>query len=176
MERELRRNQDALINIGSGIIAFGVWSVIKAVLYFFLNRSEMEDIVEQAMSDVEFSPDDYEIYRLLVRIIVYFFVGIILLADMGIRLYLGLSARTEGMEGKKGYAYVVVGGLMVLLSIAIVVFEGKSLIDGTVAESARGPSEFVGLLIDFTSIVVMLEMILSAIRVKRYTRLLEGAG
>lgn len=51
MGREIRRNQDFLISIGTGVMLFGLWSVVWSLIQLIINA---EDITEcqYAVSDV----------------------------------------------------------------------------------------------------------------------------
>ena len=49
MQEELRKHETTLLISGMADVAFGAWSLIKAVLYVFLNKKElMEQLPEDA--------------------------------------------------------------------------------------------------------------------------------
>ena len=94
MEVQLRKHQNMLVIIGSGVMSFGMWSAIKMVLYSMMRRSEFrETIAEQGASE--------DIQGVLL-IIMYLFIGIGLAFILALRSYIGLSARAEGMGKKRG--------------------------------------------------------------------------
>ena len=104
METELRRRRSELLTLGFGIIAFGVWSVLKTYLYTWV-----DPLIENV--DVE------EQYKTAATILGYVMITIVLAMDLGLRLYVGMSARAEGLGKKKGRAYIVVAALMLLVTI-----------------------------------------------------------
>ena len=46
METKMRRLSDNLVTLGTGMLAFGVWTMIKTTLYCTLFRQEMMEGVE----------------------------------------------------------------------------------------------------------------------------------
>ena len=81
MEKKLRRSQVSLVTLGAGVILFGLWSVIKSLLYF---RTGLFDDL-----DTQVEPEQL----LLVKLITVGLVALIVFADLGFRLKLGLCAR-----------------------------------------------------------------------------------
>ena len=91
----IRKYQNTLIVVGSGIILFGVWTVVKMMGSFFLLKDEtvaaLRGFGGAAMDDI---PDEAVFYISLVAVLV------IMLVILAIRTYVGLSAISEG-RGQK---------------------------------------------------------------------------
>ena len=102
MEKKLRRSQVSLVTLGFGVILFGVWSVIKSLLYF---RTGLFDDL-----DTQVEPEQL----LFVKLVTVAFVALIVFADLGFRLKIGLSARAEGMGRRQKSGYLVPAALIVL--------------------------------------------------------------
>jgi len=159
METELRRRRINLLTLGAGVIAFGIWSVLKTYLYIMVDPIPMEfDVPEQ--------------FQKKALIVAYVMVTVILLFDLGLRSYIGLSARAEGLGKKEGNAYIVVTAMMLIVNIAawIVYLFLYNYDDGHEALM----DYVVSLVVDFTSIVILAQLLYNAILVRRLSRELEG--
>ena len=153
----LRKNQNTLSVIGTGVIVFGVWSVLKGVMSIGIDASNGSiPSMENRMQTTVF----------------WVLAVIILAVDLGLRLYVGLCAIAEGRGRKQRYAYIVLAFLMVLSSILMVVlsvyYMPKAITIGL---------PIVAIVVETTSCVLLVEMALSAIKVKQLSkaiRELEG--
>ena len=144
-ERKMRRYQNLLTVSGLGVIIFGLWSVLKTILLLFMKEGILSEI-----------PDDT-----FVRVMFFLILGGILLIDVLIRLYVGLSARAEGFGKKKGYGYVVIAILMALASLtslALIFFDSN---EQSIWEL------IVSVIVEATSLVVTIELLVAAFTVKK---------
>ena len=149
-QARVRRLQDTLGIVGVGVIAFGAWTLAKTILFLFLYN---EGSIRQL----------YGLNDELPMEVFYIVFAVFSLFDMMVRLYVGLSARAEGLGKRKGSAYLVVAALMVALSVAGLVFMAFS-------ESSGSPSLFdliMTVIIEVTSIATLVLMIFSAIRLRQ---------
>lgn len=144
-ERKMRRYQNLLTVSGLGVIIFGLWSVLKSILLLFMKEGILSEI-----------PDDT-----FVRVMFFVILGGILLVDVLIRLYVGLSARAEGFGKKKGYAYVFIAILMALASVASLVLIFFDTNDQSIGEL------IVSVIVEATSLVVTIELLVAAFTVKK---------
>lgn len=144
-EIKMRRYQNLLTVSGLGVIIFGLWSVLKTILLLFM-RDEVLGVL---------SNDPHTLAATLAGI------GAILLIDIVIRLFVGLSARAEGFGKKKGYAYIVFAVLMAIASttsLVMVFFDAnyKSITEMVVA-----------VIVEVTSLIVTIELLVAAFTVKK---------
>lgn len=144
-EIKMRRYQNLLTVSGLGVIIFGLWSVLKTILLLFLKEGILKEL-----------PDDT-----IVRVIVFAFLGGVLLVEFLIRLFVGLSARAEGFGKKKGYAYIVVAILMALASLFSLVMIFFDMNDQSITEL------IVSVIVEATSLVVTIELLVAAFTVKK---------
>ena len=161
MERELRRNRNTLVIVGGGVIMFGFWSVIKAVLIFALRRDWLMELMGDSALDI------FEV------VLIYTFLAVFFLIDLFLRLFVGRSARAEGFGRKKGWAYVVVDGLMAALAAALLVV---SIVTFSMSDYESVLDMIVTFAVDLTSLFTLLELLVTAVRVKRLARALEKEG
>lgn len=150
MDATIRRLQNNLITLGTGTIAFGIWTLIKFTLICTLLRS---DYLEAS----GFS--SYENFD-LVFIITVMFTAIV---DFTLRCIIGFSARSEGKGKKKGWFYLITAAIIVLLYIASVFAEVSAII----RSEQDIPSQIITIIIDSTSTLLIIEIIVSSIRLKK---------
>ena len=160
MEKELRRKQVTLVTLGTGVILFGVWSVVKSLLYFRTNLfADLDTQVEP-----ELLP-----YMLATVVIVALFV----LADLGIRLKIGRRARAEGMGRRQKNGYLILAALIVLVNITADLLGVYYIVKNGVPEQS-GPDYIVSVLVDLSSTILLAELIITVLRVRKLRAMSEG--
>ena len=155
METELRRRRSELLTLGYGIIAFGLWSVLKTYLYTWV-----DPIIKEI--------DTEEQYKMAATILAYVMISIILAADFGLRLYVGMSARAEGMGKKKGRAYIVVAALMLFVSVMLWL-ASLGFVQSR-AEKEALMDYIVSMVVDLTSIAILARLVYNAVKVRQLRR------
>lgn len=146
MDATVRRLQNNLITLGTGVIAFGVWTVIKFILYCVVNSDDLQATVAQ--DDIDF----------------FFSIPLIgfALINLGICCTIGFSARAEGHGKHTGPAYVVVASINVFFYVAIIALDVALLFFDT--DSLF--TVIINFIIDTTSMMIMIEMIVSSIKLR----------
>lgn len=164
LKRRLRRDRDTLAIIGLGVMAFGVWSVIRSVAMFILQIPELrEQYAATGNATAEIISSG--IATLLV-----------LAVDLRLRFYIWRSARAEGLQGKRKTGYLFAAGILALFSLAALglllfaAFSTNEMIAEARASNEIGISSFI---VELTSLVTLIDMIAASVRVKRMTRALE---
>lgn len=170
----LRRDENTLTVVGSGVILFGVWTVVKMVLHE-LNRlpefmaelgADELGFEETGLADMGLDP------KLLATVVAFTVVIIVFLMDLALRVFVGLSARAEGRGRPQGRLYLILAGMLLLLS-------GVSFCSYVVTYFL--PSDTVvdadaAILVELTSFITLLQMIISAVRVRRARRMEKKRG
>lgn len=172
MQRQLRRWQNTLVISGMAVVLFGVWSVIKVVLYFTIGQSELKKMMKWDTLgwDTLEGIIDPAVAEVLVLCFVFFFMIVACAIALAVRIYIGRSARAEGMGRKKGRVYLVVAAVVMLYDI-FSVFSGVNVLR---AANASVLDTVVSMLVDATSAFNLGEMIVAAVWVKRLTKELSG--
>ena len=166
----LRRDENTLIVVGTGVILFGIWSVVKALLQGNASFSNM--LAEVRLEDAGLEELGFGDLSWLVAALAAAFVLIILLLDLSIRIFVGMSARAEGRGKKQGPVYLVLSVLLLVFSgifvcsYLFVLFHGSDQVMD--ADAA--------IVVELTSFVTLLQMILSAVRVRRARRAEQERG
>lgn len=161
METELRRCRSNLGSLGSGVIVFMVWELIRPILISLLAQ-ETSDAAPAAVTLPELSQG------LFVSLIAAVLVLAVL--DIMLRFYIGRAARAEAAGKQKGNAYVVfaflifgfqaIGLLVTIIQLFRVGLMGNTILD-TVAS----------LLVELSSTIIMGELAFTAVKVKKLSKL-----
>ena len=144
-ERKMRRYQNLLTVSGLGVIICGLWSCLKTILLLFLQDGLLKDLPEET----------------LYRVIFFAILGGLLLIDVLLRLYVGLSARAEGFGKKKGYAYIVLAILLAIFSLISVVMLFMDMKETSISELV------VSVIFEATSLIATIELLVAAFTVKK---------
>ena len=167
---QLRRDENTLMVVGSGVIVFGIWSVLKVLLLETTRLPEM--MAEIRLEDLGFEELGLGDLSWVVAAMAIVFILIGLLLDLSIRVFVGLSARAEGKGKKQGRAYLVLSALLLVVS-------GLSFCSYIYTYS-RGSDQVMdadaAILVELTSFITLLQMILSAVRVRRARRAEQERG
>lgn len=149
MGAQIRRLENTLTTIGTGIVAMAIWQTIKIILQLtLLNQMEKN---EETISGV------------IIAISITVILGLI-------ECYIGFSARSEGKGKKKSGVYLVWTGLYLAAFFVVLVFEIYLIFtdfDFTV-------STIVIAIIDISAFVLNIEMMVSAIKVRRLRKISAG--
>ena len=166
-EIKLRKYEHALVISGVGVIAFGVWSVIKAAIYFILfplEQLKVADMSKEIGQLQSIGLTDRELGYMLAAAILF-----AMLLDCSLRLYIGRSALMDGRRlKKKRFTYVVIA--MFIAAGLITNIMTRCLRMGSPEETAWSnviASANVSVFVDITSVLALVEMIIAAIMVRR---------
>ena len=169
METELRRYQNSLRICGGGVIAFGLWSVLKVYLSFFFGEVTFASIIRESMETTTGpAVPGTEIIIWIVVLLVAFILGAIV---FGLHLIVGLRAfRAAAGRKKPTGGYLILAGLFALLCGISIISAIRSL------GRSEADISLATVFVDLTSLYIYLDLIRSAIQVKRYSaRSAEGA-
>ena len=162
MSAKIKRYETTLATLGLGVIAFGVWNVVKYLIYFILGIND-QTAENTGASSIDVTTAYYIIHGIIFAL---------LLIDLALRLIIGLSARSEGLGKKSRKAYIV-------LSVFIVLLESISVYTDIVSLTESN-SEFIdsltAVLIDITSIAALVWLIVVSIKLKKAKKQIENGG
>ncbi len=147
MEVKTRRLENNVITLGTGIIAFSIWALLKYAMTFFSDLSYADEMSVGA------------------RVIFFASVIVISLTDVLFHFYIGVSARSEGKGKKKSPLYLVLTAFIIMVYLVAIVFEIYFLL-----QEKNLFSIFVTTLVDVTSTVIFIEMFVYAVQLRRIRR------
>ena len=152
------------------MITFGLWSVIKAASFFITQPVDLikalgieEDVTATA---TEFAKDNVNVdVRFVVSGVILAMIFSYMILAVLLRCYIGRSAITESRGLKKKTVIYII--LAVLMSISLImalsnVSLGEPAADGNVLDAA-----LTSRLLDLTSLIALVDLIISAVRVRR---------
>ena len=147
-----RRIQDTLTIAGSAVVAFGIWSLAKTGLFISL--------VDESTLRLMFG-----INGISLTVTVYVLLAVLVVVDMCLRAYVGLSARGEGHGKKKSPFYLVVAAIAAIANactLSAIAF---------ITSLATSPIEaMVSVVIELTAIAALALVIFSSIRLRRMNK------
>ena len=166
MEKELRRCRSTLRILGTGVLAFTMWDLIKPFLAALMVLPEETEITTKELN-FDLDPD--------MIVLLVFALLLLFLLSIGLRIYLGFSARAEGMGKSRGKAYMIIAFVFFLVQLLlIVIFLFQNIVlrraESSFSETAASA------LMEFSSAAIMGGLAFTAAKVKRLGRKLQRAG
>lgn len=159
MDATIRRLQNNLVTLGTGAIVFGVWTVIKYLVYCLIDRPDLSEHAATVPENV----------MTILFIVVTMSLAVF---DFILRCIIGFSARAEGHGKKKGVFYLFITVITILIYFLGVSAEVYKFI--TVPENLLRNA--TTLIIDATSFILLIEIIYSSIKLKKLLKLQGGAN
>ena len=148
--------------VGAGVMGFGIWSVVKSILTLvFLNLFKTDKLLENYIPVTEFENESN-----IVLIITILVIVVTLLIDLILRWKVGKEARAIAADNKP------VTARFYLLSAIPVLIDSLEFVSGILAvigilETEIDIDIFATLLVDFTSVVMLIEMIYSTVQINK---------
>lgn len=144
--KTLRKYQNTLVFTGMSVIVFGIWSLLKTLYLLLFDPTYV---------------DGTNMNRLAISIAII----IVTLLDLAMRYYIGRKAITIGMDRpvKKPRMYLVIA-----IIDTIILLTGFILsVTSSYSYSEHVARNLAGFLVDLTSIVIMVEMIIAGFKVRQ---------
>ena len=163
MEKKLRKQQNQLVDAGTGVILFAVWSVAKVNLFLSVSSFFLDELYDYA---AQYGISE----KFLLGTIAVITVGI-LLWQLCTRIYIGINAIAEGKGQKKGWAYLVLTAFFVITDVQTQwhIFITNFIMTG----DGFTPSMVVSFCLEVVSIYVLMDLLISGIRVKRLRKTMK---
>lgn len=143
---KIRRTQDNLFVLGTSVIVFGLWNLIKFVIYFFAAFNDIKGTVGE----------EYFLITVIMSWAIFVFSFVL-------RCFIGFSARAEGKGKRKNVVYLVFAGMIALVYFCVIAVEGAYLI----LRHNHIFSMIITLIIDITSFVFLVELIVNSIKIRK---------
>ena len=151
-QANVRRLQDTLIIAGDGVIAFGAWALVKtALLPVLFNGEELQQLV--------FGGD-------MSLTAMYVLAGVLVCIDLGVRAFVGLSARSEGRGKKRSPLYLAFAAIAALITAFSVVAIALGMSGRlTVLDMV------VSIIVETTALAALVTVVYCSIRLRRLNKL-----
>lgn len=163
MEKELRKHQNHLVDAGLGVILFAVWTVVRVNLYLGFVTIPMDDLYKVS-EEIGIDGKYFLIFLLVV-------LAAVLLWQLVIRLYIGLSANAEGKGKKKSWLYLAIAAMLLLaeLQTSWQAFGVERIMAGEEVSMEM----VMAICMEAASMYVLLELLISGVRVKLLRKKME---
>ena len=147
------RLQHTLSIAGIGVFAFCVWSLAKITIFLYLVD---EATLQQTISGL------LGIKDLQITTALYISLVVIVIVDVVVRGYVGLSARAEGHGKKKGSFYLVVAVLAAIANICslVAIAFGTTLVLSPL-------NMVVSIIVEATAVAALVLVVRSAVALRR---------
>lgn len=152
---KLRKTENGLITGGLVVILFGVWNVIRIFLFCFMDNVQKRTIIKSTELLTEFPW------------LMYIVLGILALFDLLLRWYVGRRAILEGRYGKEKKFYLVWLIFMIVIGYLL---ESSNLKQAVGVRGNDWEDAVVAAIVDGTSLLIMIQVLLSSLEVKRLRR------
>ena len=161
MDAAYRKQQTNLFFSGMAVIAFGLWSAVKLVVF-------MTMYPEQVMEMLNYE----EIPGVSLTVVLVLVIVFIVFFSLLLHFYIGMSAiRDARGKKKRRLPYIIVS---VLYIVTLIMSCGQSVVNMFhVSDDTQWFSTYV---IDMTSIMVLVIIIVSSGKMKKMRKLQEAAG
>jgi len=164
---EIRKLQNTLVVVGSGTIIFSLWTLIKFIGTFIILRKEtVAGVIADNQAELAGTSDT----------IIFWVLGFFMTIFMGVvvllQIYMGRCAIAEGRGRRKSPLYLLLAVLMILgnLMSAITILRSVGAPSEDIYGALSADTSISAFIIDLTSVIIMSEMVYSAIRVRQLTQ------
>ncbi|SCW31194.1 hypothetical protein SAMN02910456_00471 [Ruminococcaceae bacterium YRB3002] len=168
---KVRQCKNTLIILGQGITLFTIWSVIKVLGTLFLERSYYLELIRE-----ESGPDSSAFIDNIAFVILVIATVIVLLIMVSVRLYVARSAIEEGNGRRRNILYILLAFCIIIsniLSLTKMITEYVLFLTDHISDTEYS---FISILIEITSMIMVVELIISAIRLRKHQRSIERAS
>lgn len=158
MKKDLRKYSNNLIVAGTGVMAFGIWNVIKSLMMAFLGVDDLRTELLKASvgSDINYLVIGYAVFSSVL------IIGIV------VRGYVGLNARAIGNGKRTPKRFIFIS--YVLLAAEIISIIGTYIMAWN-AIRLSDADKLVTLAVDLTSVYALIEMLIAVRKVNEIRRL-----
>ena len=199
---KLRKSDRNLYSAGVGCMVFAIWSVFKILLEAYINIGEIKKFVHDnielliAAGNGQINKGTATALLVFTIVVIIFGFSVIMAIFVWMEMYTGLSACKESVGKKKGVFYIVLAFILLLFEVFSVYdtvdsitsmlygqyfdsfeeFEWDGLLQMVSTVFEQSMSKFAGLLLSLTCVVILLELIINAFRVKSLRKKIAGGG
>ena len=146
MDAKTRKTAINLITLGTGVVFFGIWKLVKSLVSFILLDAELHENLTEEMI-------------LFTKIFFWSLIGISFILN----LYVGLSARALGKGKNTSSFFLVVAGIIVFFRSIIAAIE----LIAAFLDHGDTINLIITAFIDITTIVFLVELMVYSIRLKK---------
>ena len=161
----IRKSQNTLIVVGSGTILFSIWTAVKVLSSLFLLRTETVASVRKLTDLNDSTYSDKMIF--IITLVIYLIIVAIFVA---FRTYVGRAAIAEGIGRRRRRGYLVIAVIMIVMSMLTIINNLRTTGETETALAIYDNTSFSSLIIELTSMIMLIEMVSSAVKIRAARR------
>lgn len=167
----IRKAQNTLIVVGTGTILFGIWTAVRMFGRLFMLRDETVETMRRLAGETIAQFSDSDVFIITIIATVFF-----MLLFLCVRTFVGLSALAEGRGLRRRRLYLPIAAIMIISYFVSFFINFFTVTEENNLGVLMPQTTFSGLIIDLTSIIMLTEMIVSAIRIRKLNQSDGKAG
>lgn len=148
VEANIRKLENNLVTIGTGVVILSLWTLLKNILYMFVYQEEIEK-ESSTLQPIE-----------TVFVIGLIAAGVVVLV---LHCFIGMSAIDEGKGKRKHPVYLFVTGFIIIFYAAMILLELLLLFFNKDFSLKLA----VSMVIDVTTIGLMIDILTSSLRLRK---------
>ena len=157
----MRRSQNTLIVVGTGVILFSIWTVVKTLGLIFILKDESIAIARKVADEIGISISDQHLYYIVLAVML-----IIMLMFLAVRTYIGRAAISEGRGVRRRKGYLILAVIMIIINTAAVTANHLLPESQKFLGELSTNNSLPAFIIEVTSMIMMAEMVFAAIRLR----------
>lgn len=161
---KIRKSQNTLIVVGTGTVLFGIWDVVKVLSVLFMRKKETVEGMRESTGEFFAEYSDAKVFTITLVIFLLF-----LLILLSVRTFVGLSALSEGRGLRRRRLYIPIAVVMIILDIMVLIFNFFKAGKENAGVALLGDNTLSGLIVELTSMIMLAEMVVAAVRIRRMT-------
>ena len=155
-----RRNCNTLVILGTGVILYGFWGIIKLAMYLIFGLELFDEADMEELGPIGI------VFTLVILVI-------LMASDVLLRLHVGLRARKEGSGQNVRRTYLVWAVWLIIESLISICIVVPDIID----LESDFIDTFLSVFMELVSLSFTIQVFIAAISVRRYKKKLrEGAN
>lgn len=186
----LRKNEKTLAISGFMVLVFGIWDVIRLILEFTLNTASIMKKIEAAgiFKDLQDLQDMFGFHDLGMTILIVFLLSIVavsVIMSLSVRIIIWRASIKESRGEQTNAVYIVLSVIMLITNTVLIFVTSSRLgdykyinfnmtedeiIEAVLDYIISIPELTISIILSITSVVLFIELILSAIYVKRFRK------
>lgn len=144
---KMRRNKSSLIIIGTGVAAFGIWTIVKSLMELLFGS------LAKQLSDMLIG------YPYAMKIFVYIFTIVIIVGEVLIRLHIASKVFRYARKKTTKQKYLFPAFLITCLSIYSIIYSALKITSG----AGFSIEEYVSFFVELTSFFILIELFIVSI-------------
>ena len=161
IEKRIKRCESNLVISGTWFIVFGLWSILKLLI----TMAYRDDGIREMVGEIEL---DTFLEKVIVVVIVMVFALLILM----VHAYIGMKAISYGKGKRKNKFFLFVSGFIAFFTLIGIPSYFSDWHEGHII-SMIDDTKIAAVLVDIALLYILLDMIISAIRLGIYNKKLK---